>query len=311
MPIKINPLYNDLGTIISTSGKVDILELDRTEVINEFNSSNLVLFRDFALNADKFNKFTELFSTNFIFYAGGAYRRKMINDDETLLSVTGADEDNSAIPLHGEMYYKKQKPTLVWFYCANPALKDGETTVCDGLQIYNNLNPSTQKLLAEKRLKYIRNYPDGKWQEIYGSDDLSVVKQVCDENNVHLTVNEDKSITTEYVCSAIVKSRCGNHWIFINNILPVIEQEFIYGSKISIVRFEDGTKIPQTAIREIQEIAAELTYPIVWKKHDLLMVDNTRLLHGRKAFSDNQRDIYVRLCDTNFQVSNLLGELSS
>jgi alpha-ketoglutarate-dependent taurine dioxygenase len=236
-------------------------------------------------------------------YVGGAYSRKKINGDETLLSVTetGGSVDNSAMPLHGEMYYKKKKPTLVWFYCANPALKGGETTVCDGLQIYNNLNPSTQKLFEEKRLKYIRNYADGKWQQIYGTDDLMVVKQVCDKNNVQLTVNKDKSITTEYVCSAIVKSKCGQHRVFINNILPVIEQEFTYGSKVSIVRFEDGTKIPKTVIREVQEIAAKLTYPIAWQKHDVLMVDNTRLLHGRKAFSDNQRDIYVRLCDTNFQ----------
>jgi len=198
------------------------------------------------------------------------------------------------------MYYRKKKLTLLWFYCANPALKGGETTVCDGFQIYNNLNPSTQKLFEEKRLKYIRNYPDEKWQQIYGTDDLMVVKQVGEENHVQLTVNKDKSITTEYVFSAIIKSRCGQHRVFINNILPVIEQEFTYGSKVSIVRFEDGTKIPETAIREVQEIAAKLTYLIEWQKHDVLMVDNTRLLHGRKAFSDNQRDIYVRLCDTNF-----------
>ncbi|HAZ46448.1 MAG TPA: taurine catabolism dioxygenase TauD [Cyanobacteria bacterium UBA11369] len=302
MDIKINPLYNELGKIILPNEKVDILELDKTEVINSFTAYSLVLFRGFDINTDKFKKFTELFSTNFMSYVGGAYSRKMINGDETLLSVTeaGDSEDDSAIPLHGEMYYKKQKPTLVWFYCANPALKGGETTVCDGFQIYNNLNSSTQKLFEEKRIKYIRNYPDGKWQQIYGTDDLMIVKQVCESNHIQLTVNKDKFITTEYVCSAIIKSRCGQHRVFINNLLPVIEQEFTYGSKVSIVRFEDGTKIPETAIREVQEIAEQLTHLIKWQKHDILMVDNTKLLHGRKTFYDNQRNIYVRLCESNF-----------
>ena len=194
------------------------------------------------------------------------------------------------------MYYRKKKPTLLWFYCANPALKGGETTVCDGVQIYNNLNASTQKLFEEKCLKYIFYYPDGKWQQIHGTDDLMVVKQVCEENYVQLIVNKDKFISREYVCSAIIKSRCGQHRVFINNILGATDYEDPDGFAL----FEDGTQIPETVIREVQEITAKLTYLIEGQKHDVLMVDNTRLLHGRKAFSDNQRDIYIRLCDTNF-----------
>ena len=295
MDITINPLYDELGTLISARSKVDIFELDKTEVINSFNSSGLVLFRGFDTSTEEFKKFTELLSTNFMPYVGSAHSRKKINGDETLLSVYSSERRESypELPLHGELHHKKKKPNLLWFYCANPALKGGETTVCDGLQIYNNLNSSTQKLFEEKRLKYTIYYPDGKWQQAYGTDDLMVVKQVCDENHVQLIVNQDKSITTEYVCSAIIKSRCGQHKVFINNILTAINPQITY----AFVLFEDGTKIPETVIRELEEITAKLTYLIEWQKHDVLMVDNTRLLHGRKAFSDNQRDIYIRLCD--------------
>jgi alpha-ketoglutarate-dependent taurine dioxygenase len=58
--------------------------------------------------------------------------------------------------------------------------------------------------------------------------------------------------------------------------------------------------LPLNSLREFQEITAKLTYFIEGQKHDVLMVDNTRLLNSRKAFSDNQRDIDIRLCDTNF-----------
>ncbi len=30
------------------------------------------------------------------------------------------------------------------------------------------------------------------------------------------------------------------------------------------------------------------------------MIDNTRILHGRRAFADDQRDIYIRLCSPAF-----------
>jgi alpha-ketoglutarate-dependent taurine dioxygenase len=50
----------------------------------------------------------------------------------------------------------------------------------------------------------------------------------------------------------------------------------------------------------LNEIADKITTKIPWKKGDILMVDNTRIMHGRRAFSDNQRDIYLRLCSPAF-----------
>jgi alpha-ketoglutarate-dependent taurine dioxygenase len=296
MNLKTAPLFETLGTtIFGTNG--EICKLDKAEVIDKFNSSSLLLFRGFDVDTDKFKAFTELFSTNFVSYVGGAYSREMINGDKTLLSVTGG-KLHFPVPLHGEMYYRKQKPDILWFYCASPPLKDGETTVCDGIQIYNELSSSTQKLFQEKRLKYIRTYPEDVWQKIYQTDDLSHVEAVCRDNDMQLEVNRDHSITTNYIASAIQLSR-GKCNVFINNILPVVAQE-VNGSNTSLVRFEDNSKIPDVVINEIKTVTERIIHLVSWQTGDILMIDNTRLLHGRRAFADNQRDIYVRLCEANF-----------
>ena len=296
--MKTAPIAETFGTTILGTADVDICELDRTEVINLFKDSSLLLFRGFDVTPETFKKFTEFFSTNFVSYVGGAYSREMINGDKTLLSVTGGKQ-KFAVPLHGEMYYRKQKPDIIWFYCVTPALKDGETTICDGIQIYNELSEPTQKLLKTKRIKYIRTYPAEAWHKIYQTDDLSLVEKICNDNDMQLKVNPDKSITTNYVTSALTESKCGNYKVFINNILPVVEQE-LKGSNSSLVRFEDESKIPDDVITEIKSVTEKLTYLVPWKKGDIVMVDNTRLMHGRKSFSDNQRDIYVRLCEASF-----------
>jgi alpha-ketoglutarate-dependent taurine dioxygenase len=298
MNITTASLSNDFGTTILGSADKNIFELNREDVINLFNSSSALLFRGFNVDTDTFKKFTELFSTNFVSYVGGAYSREMINGDKTLLSVTGG-KLHFAVPLHGEMYYRKQKPDIIWFYCASPALKDGETTICDGVQVYNELSESTQELLHKKRLKYIRTYAADAWQTIYQTDDLNLVEKVCHNNDMHLKLNPDHSITTEYISSAIQKSKCGSHNVFINNLLPVVAQE-IAGSNSSIVRFEDDSKIPDAVIIEIKDVTEKLTHLVSWQKGDIVMIDNTRLLHGRRSFFDNQRDIYVRLCEANF-----------
>jgi alpha-ketoglutarate-dependent taurine dioxygenase len=298
MTITTAPISQNFGTIVLGTTESDISNLDTQEVINYFKSSSLLLFRDFEVDTDKFKQFTELLGTNFVSYVGGAYSREMINGDKTLLSVTGG-KLHFAVPFHGEMYYKKHRPDILWFYCATPALKDGETTVCDGIQVYNELSKSTQELFQQKRLNYIRSYAADVWPKIYQTEDLNIVEQVCKDNDMHLQIHEDNSITTEYISSAIQASRCGQHKVFINNILPVIEQE-AKGSNSSLVRFEDNSKIPEEIINEIKQVTDKLTYLVSWQKSDILMVDNTRLLHGRRSFSDNQRDIYVRLCDAAF-----------
>lgn len=297
MTIETLPLSETFGKTVLGTKKQDICGLAQAEVIEQFNTSSLLLFRGFEVDTEDFKKFTELFSTNFVSYVGGAYSREMINGDKTLLSVTGG-KLAFPVPLHGEMYYRKHRPNIIWFYCASPALKDGETTVCDGIQIYKQLSTSTQELFHEKRLKYIRTYPTDIWQKIYQTDDLSHVETVCKDNDMQLEANSEQ-ITTHYIAPAIQPSRCGKHQVFINNILPVVTQE-INGNTSSLVRFEDDAKIPESVINEIKTITEQLIHLVSWQKSDILMIDNTRLMHGRRSFADNQRDIYVRLCEASF-----------
>ncbi len=70
-------------------------------------------------------------------------------------------------------------------------------------------------------------------------------------------------------------------------------------------RFTEDEQISQfyttdNIVSEIQKIAERLITEISWQKGDILIVDNTRIMHGRRAFSDNQRDIYLRLCSPAF-----------
>jgi alpha-ketoglutarate-dependent taurine dioxygenase len=51
---------------------------------------------------------------------------------------------------------------------------------------------------------------------------------------------------------------------------------------------------------ELNAIAEKITAEINWQKGDILMVDNTRIMHGRRAFVDDKRNIYIRLCSPAF-----------
>ncbi len=295
------PLTPDFGMAVLAADEPDILKLDHSAMISLFQEAGVLLFRGFGVNTETFKAFTDLFGSNFMAYVGGAYnKRETINNDKTLLTVTGR-KLKFGVPLHGEMYYMHRKPTLLWFYCETPAATDGETTVCDGIAIYKALSDSTRELFETKKIKYLRSYPDGKWQEVYQTDDLDFVAAACQENGVTAKIDHEKKLVeTEYTCPAIIDSPDGTQRIFINNILPVAGGEYLLGDTSSVVRLEDDSHIPQAVLLELKGIAERLTKPVAWQKGDIIMVDNRRMLHGRRLFSDDRRNIYVRLSQVSF-----------
>jgi alpha-ketoglutarate-dependent taurine dioxygenase len=66
------------------------------------------------------------------------------------------------------------------------------------------------------------------------------------------------------------------------------------------VRFADDSRLPDDVVAEIREVTDKLTLPVAWEARDLIMVDNSRLMHGRNAFNDTQREINVRMSSTTF-----------
>ena len=299
--MRIESISKDFGVLIHRTGDETAFELNRSEVIDLFKSSGIAFFKGFDVNLEGFNKYAGFFSTDYMTYKGGGYIRKSVDGgkDETLLSTSydyGREkQDTFGLPLHGEMYYVDSRPVVLWFYCVTPAASDGETTICDGAQIYQELSPKAKDLFHAKRLKYVRKYLDGEWQKIYQTDDIREAKAFCEANGLRVEIDSlTQAFKTEYIYPAVIKSMWNDHSVYINNILPVMWQESM-GRETSIVRFEDGSKIPQEVIDEVVAIQSRLIVPIAWQKGDFVMIDNTRCLHGRRAFSDTNREVYLRM----------------
>ena len=300
--MNIEPLSKHVGTLVSSTDHADIRSVDTDKAIELFRASGAVLFRGFEVEVDRFEEFTNRFSNDYMDNTGSGSYRETINPDgdKTIQSVSysfGTNQQRTfGLPLHADRSYTKSQPPMMWFYCVNPARSEGETIICDGAAIYRNLSESTRSLFEQKRLKYIRHYSDDQWQVLYHTDDLKEVERICRENDFDLRVGEDRSIHTEFVKPAIVNSKWGSQKVFVNSILIVQWQEDDLGRTVSIVRLEDGSRIPDDVLEEIKEVTDRLSFDVKWKPKDLLMVDNTRLMHGRRSFTDANRQIYVRMC---------------
>ena len=300
----ISHISEQFGSVVHGSPGETVFDVDQAAVRELIKSRGVVMFSGFGTKLPDFDRYIKRFGDNFMTYQGGGYIRRQVSEDETLLSTRydyGREkQDTFGLPMHGEMYYTDLRPVLLWFFCERPADADGETTVCDGAQVFAELSGQWKDLLNQKKLKYVRRYLDGEWQLIYQTDDIAEALNFCQGNGITANVEDGRTLCTEYVHPGVIKSRWGNHSVYINNILPVIWQERM-GRKTSIVRLEDGSEIPSELIEEVIAVQQKHIIPLPWKSGDFAVIDNTRAMHGRRAFQDTDREVFLRMVrEANF-----------
>lgn len=98
MKVNTQLLSENVGQQIINRDNINILDLDREEIINLFQSYGVLLFRGFENSVDTFTQFTNSLSKDFRDYTGGLFNRRVINGNATILSVNDFQDE---IKLHG------------------------------------------------------------------------------------------------------------------------------------------------------------------------------------------------------------------
>ncbi|MCD9186665.1 MAG: TauD/TfdA family dioxygenase [Pyrinomonadaceae bacterium] len=287
-------------------------EAFRAGIKEAFHSKGWLLLRKFSPNIDDFVSFSNTLGDNFSNYRSGFFSdRKTFNGNETVMTATG-DTQEFAIPLHGEMYYRSVRPRILWFYCQISPGKDGQTTLCDGEALYKNLSVETKEFFEKMPVRYRTRYTQSEWQENFPAATLSEIENYCRDMNYDLKVNhDDGSIKIDYVSSALSGNGRDKPFCFINNVVALFMGEASFKKGVLHagiprtasndfpvkVRMKDGSKIPRKIISEILTESKKLTIEHTWQKGDILLIDNTRIMHGRNSSYSSERKIFVRICD--------------
>jgi hypothetical protein len=239
-------------------------------------------------------------------HTGGGSLRQVINKDgdKTILSVAyNYNEDGQAqedqktfgLPLHADRSYTNSQPPLMWFHCMVPAKNDGQTTIADGTLLYDRLSARSKDVFENNQVDYVRTYADGEWQLWANTKDIEKVKAYCKANDIGLTITPEKAVLTHSLRYAVVKPRWTDKKAFVNSI-PIVEwqaEEFKTGR--SIVQMADGTPIPEDVRADMWKVCEDNTHDIAWNSGDFVMIDNTRMMHGRRSFTGRDRQISVRM----------------
>jgi hypothetical protein len=194
------------------------------------------------------------------------------------------------VHLHAELGYFPVSPDIMWFRCLRPPCSAGETTICDGALLWDSLSPDVQFALRRRNLRYVALWEPKVWRKYFQVQDVGALGEKMNAlEGVTYTLAEDR-LYFEYVVPAVRPTKYGSRMAFSNSLLHY----WLDGMR-ELVQFEDGRDIPEDLIRAILRAAGPITERIAWRSGDILLIDNSRMLHGREAHKDPLRKLHVKM----------------
>ena len=270
--------------------------LDVGEAVAALRAHGFVLLRGFARGASDFEAITRRFSRRFLVH--GNVNRAFVSEDGSTQAV---DAGLHPLPLHSEMSYGPFYPDSMWFFCAVPPRTGGETTVCDGVALFDALAAASREYFRAHRLRYRHRYPPKAWQQGLKTTTrgLAALKLTIGarlyrkRGDYRFHFDREEHLCVDYVTSALVPLRDGRH-AFANS-LEISYLPQVISLRGGSVTLEDGAPVSEAVLTDVARAADEAGLRIGWQAGDIVMIDNARTMHGRVALEPDDRKILVRL----------------
>lgn len=264
--------------LIAAAGAGGVLDVDPARVIDLFKRHGALLLRGFGADLDAFRRFAGQFCATSVF--NESPDRALLDEEHHIQSVNGGAE---AFPLHPELSREPWKPDACFFHCLSPPRSDGRTTLCDGVEIVKALPAGLREELGRRRLLY-RQFATPEALAFWlgtstpGDDDLAHPPAACP----YTFTREPGGIVRQFTRPALhipmftAAPAFGNFLLF---------ARFLLG-RADFPVFSDGQRVPEPWLQAIKRASDALTVPVGWQRGDLLMLDNSRFMHGRTAITD-------------------------
>jgi hypothetical protein len=260
-----------------------------------------ILFRGFHINTvEKFENFSKLYADTPLAYNLRSSPRYSVG--KNVYHTTTYPKEYS-IEMHSESSYAPNHPSNIVFCCIDPADKMGETPIADNKKILNYLSEETKAKFLEKGVKYVRNLNEAfglSWQEVFQTEDRSVVESECDEKGISYDWKSDTNLILTWNKKAIWEHPGTGDQVWFNHAY-FFNKYALEASFYNLVEtddqlpnntfYGDGSEISKEEIQEIREAYSKATVVFPWEKGDVLFLDNMLMSHGRNPYEGSRQII--------------------
>ncbi|GHE57366.1 TauD/TfdA family dioxygenase [Streptomyces capitiformicae] len=287
---RLTPYGSGTGLLVEPrSADTTLGSLAPEQVVCVLRDAGFLLLRGFRPDLEQFSAFVATHSERVTLDPARSFH----GGSTAQLVDAGYD----AVGLHLENGNSPFAPTLTWFFCEKAASSGSQTTVCDGYRVWDALSDEARGLFRQHEIVYSRRVEEARWKAFAAfhlgtSDAASVTVEQLQEltsgpGETVIEPLQDGAIHYAYRVPAAHETLFDTRPAFANSILgPSNHYEK------PRITFADGRDIPVHILKEIESVTEELTEDLDWADGDVALIDNTRVMHGRRAITDPDRTIY-------------------
>lgn len=276
-------------------------------ITRQVDTVGAVLFRGFNIDsAEKLDEVVVAYGEPGFTYENSLSNAVRINLTPRVFTANEAPPDVT-IFMHHEMAQTPIYPSKLFFGCLLAPESGGATPICRSDWVLDRLKteqPELVKAFRDKGVIYTNIMPaepDPKsGQGRSWKDTLSVTTKKSAEARLKELGYDWKwqadnalKVTTPRL-EAIREIGNGDESFFNQLIAAFRGWKDERNDPRKSVRHGDGTDIDVEALNRAIEIADELTYDLNWEAGDVVLIDNFRVMHGRKPYT-GQRKVVASL----------------
>lgn len=256
-----------------------------------------LLFRGFDVDSvEKFERFIAATSGGALAYHERSSPRSPVAGH----IYTSTDHPpGQSIFLHNEQSYNLVFPSKIYFFCLTPAARGGETPIADTRKVYAALRPDVRRRFAEQGYVYARNFGDGfglPWREAFQTEDRAAVEEYCRRHRIEFEWKPGGRLRTRQTRSAVARHpRTGeavwfNHATFfhVSTLDDAVRERLLAGlgedDLPNNTFYGDGAPIEPEVAEYLRRSYLREKTAFAWRQHDILMLDNMLVSHGREPF---------------------------
>lgn len=309
--MKISPLRNDYGVLIEPSlASERLADLNPEQIKEAFKESGIVLFRGFDINIKGFEEFTLAFAEKMVgnrevhSEPTDFYYRENVSGDSLTATV---NVHKGPIGWHSEDCHLPTGPDILFLYCERPPVRGGATLLTDGVELFGQCGDTIRDFLTTHRSRHNWTLPVSDVARFLGitpdkieeaSHHLS--RKLVGGQTLQVDVREE-TVHMKYTVPLARKPRWSNQKAFCNRLLldRVVLAKRMRVDEQSTIEPTPGDNF-NDMLRVLNNLAYLNAYHLHWQTSDLVMFDNTRVMHARAPIQDDERRILTRGCIANF-----------
>jgi alpha-ketoglutarate-dependent taurine dioxygenase len=258
---------------------------------------------------EAFNDFMRIVSRSLMEYKERSTPRTRVGSD---IYTSTEYPPHLDIVQHNENSYASTWPRTIAFYCEVPADTGGETPLADSGEVYRRVPGRVREAFASTGVMYVRNYGLGvdlSWQDAYQTSDRAAVEAYCRGASISCEwLDGGQRLRTRQVRPAVARHPLTREWLWFNQAhlfhtsgLDRATREALHATfaEADLPRqafFGDGSPIPVAWLDDVRDAYRESLQVFSWQRGDVLLVDNMRISHGRRAFT-GPRKVYVAMAE--------------